>query len=563
MAPLTRVARHRRPTRLGRQAAILEAVRLGAERFLDRTTSWEDHAPEVLASLARATGTSRVYLFENYREEDDEVWATQRFEWSAPGVRSIADDPVLAALPMVEAGFGSLGRAVPSGRADPRPAAGAPRRRSRPSSRTTRRCRSSSSRSRSRAAGGACSASTSAPSSACGPRPRSTRSARRPAPSPRRIQAGRDDAERTATRELLERRLAALSRISASLTVDSLAADDARRALPGRRRDQRCGRRLRPARRGRRRARGRRHVRRARRVRRGAGGVAPQRCRHRVLAGGPRARTPSGSRRPRCGAAGPGLRAAAPVPARRRLGRAPGASAGRARPPHRLGQRLVPARDRARTRASDASSAPSPTTPRPRSRTPASTRQRRTRPPCEERHRLARELHDSVSQALYGIALGARTARTLAERDGASVIEPLDYVLSLAEAGLAEMRALIFELRPEAIATEGLVAAIDRQASALRARHGVAVTTDPPGRARPAARSEGGPLPRQPGGPPQRRRSTPRPDTSTSSCEPTAPGSSSASSTTGSGSTPTAPTPATWGCTRCASASPASAACWT
>jgi len=74
----------------------------------------------------------------------------------------------------------------------------------------------------------------------------------------------------------------------------------------------------------------------------------------------------------------------------------------------------------------------------------------------EGRQRLARELHDSVSQALYGIALGARTARTLLDRDPAGVVEPLDYVLNLAEAGLTEMRALIFELRPESLATEGL-----------------------------------------------------------------------------------------------------------
>ncbi len=96
----------------------------------------------------------------------------------------------------------------------------------------------------------------------------------------------------------------------------------------------------------------------------------------------------------------------------------------------------------------------------------------------EERQRLARELHDSVSQALYGIALGARTARSLAERDPARVVEPLDYVLSLAEAGLAEMRALIFELRPESLATEGLVAALGRQATLLRARHGIDVELD-------------------------------------------------------------------------------------
>jgi len=47
---------------------------------------------------------------------------------------------------------------------------------------------------------------------------------------------------------------------------------------------------------------------------------------------------------------------------------------------------------------------------------------------------------------------------------------PLDYVLSLADAGLAEMRSLIFELRPDALAEEGLVAALDRQVKAFRAR---------------------------------------------------------------------------------------------
>jgi signal transduction histidine kinase len=59
----------------------------------------------------------------------------------------------------------------------------------------------------------------------------------------------------------------------------------------------------------------------------------------------------------------------------------------------------------------------------------------------EERQKLARELHDSVSQALYGIALGARTARTLLDRDPAQAAEPMDYCLSLAEVGLAEMRS--------------------------------------------------------------------------------------------------------------------------
>ncbi len=93
----------------------------------------------------------------------------------------------------------------------------------------------------------------------------------------------------------------------------------------------------------------------------------------------------------------------------------------------------------------------------------------------EERQRLARELHDSVSQALYGIGLGARTASDLLDVAPERAREPVDYVLSLAEAGLAEMRALIFELRPESLATEGLVEAFMKQAASMRARHGIEV----------------------------------------------------------------------------------------
>jgi len=96
----------------------------------------------------------------------------------------------------------------------------------------------------------------------------------------------------------------------------------------------------------------------------------------------------------------------------------------------------------------------------------------------EERQKLARELHDSVSQALYGIALGAHTAQTLLDRDPRLVADPLEYILSLAKAGLAEMRALIFELRPESLETEGLISALIKQAAALQARHDVPVETD-------------------------------------------------------------------------------------
>ena len=96
----------------------------------------------------------------------------------------------------------------------------------------------------------------------------------------------------------------------------------------------------------------------------------------------------------------------------------------------------------------------------------------------EERQRLARELHDSVSQALYGIALGTRSARSQLGRNPERVAERLDYVMNMAEAAISEMRSLIFELRPETLEQEGLAMALAKQASTLHARHGLQVQTD-------------------------------------------------------------------------------------
>src|SRR5260370_1434497 len=91
---------------------------------------------------------------------------------------------------------------------------------------------------------------------------------------------------------------------------------------------------------------------------------------------------------------------------------------------------------------------------------------------------LARELHDSVSQALYAIGLGAHTAREAIASDSEQALASIDYVLALAEAGLAEMRALIFELRPESLEIEGLVAALTKQVAVLRTRYKLNVEAD-------------------------------------------------------------------------------------
>jgi signal transduction histidine kinase len=66
----------------------------------------------------------------------------------------------------------------------------------------------------------------------------------------------------------------------------------------------------------------------------------------------------------------------------------------------------------------------------------------------------------------------------LLDRDPAKAREPVDYVLQLAQAGLAEMRALIFELRPESLAQEGIVAALEKQVAATNVRYGLSVEAD-------------------------------------------------------------------------------------
>jgi signal transduction histidine kinase len=93
----------------------------------------------------------------------------------------------------------------------------------------------------------------------------------------------------------------------------------------------------------------------------------------------------------------------------------------------------------------------------------------------QERQRLARELHDSVYQELYGICLSATAGREALETEPTQSIAALERVILHADVGLAEIRALLFELRPELLETEGLVAALDKRAEVLRARYNLAV----------------------------------------------------------------------------------------
>jgi signal transduction histidine kinase/DNA-binding LacI/PurR family transcriptional regulator len=97
----------------------------------------------------------------------------------------------------------------------------------------------------------------------------------------------------------------------------------------------------------------------------------------------------------------------------------------------------------------------------------------------EERHRLASELHDSVSQALFSMTLHTRAIELSVQQDGAGpdsrLARGLAELRDLTQGALTEMRALIFQLRPDALREEGLVAAIRRHAEAVAAREGFEV----------------------------------------------------------------------------------------
>lgn len=96
----------------------------------------------------------------------------------------------------------------------------------------------------------------------------------------------------------------------------------------------------------------------------------------------------------------------------------------------------------------------------------------------EERQHLARELHDSVSQAIYAVVLTSHAVRKRIAEDAEGSVAAVDSVIELAEGALAEMRALIFELRPEALAEVGLVGALERQLDGLELRHGLTTVRD-------------------------------------------------------------------------------------
>jgi signal transduction histidine kinase len=89
----------------------------------------------------------------------------------------------------------------------------------------------------------------------------------------------------------------------------------------------------------------------------------------------------------------------------------------------------------------------------------------------EERNRLARELHDSLVQKLFGVVLAAQSAGTLLDRDTDAARGQVEHLQELAHEAVVELRSLVFQLRPAEIGTEGLGAALRKHVDLLRRAH--------------------------------------------------------------------------------------------
>ena len=91
-----------------------------------------------------------------------------------------------------------------------------------------------------------------------------------------------------------------------------------------------------------------------------------------------------------------------------------------------------------------------------------------------ERNRLARELHDSVTQALYSATLFAEAGQKQARAGHMDkALTNLDDVLETSRQALKEMRLLVHKLRPSTLEREGLIHALDQRLKAVEGRAGI------------------------------------------------------------------------------------------
>lgn len=96
----------------------------------------------------------------------------------------------------------------------------------------------------------------------------------------------------------------------------------------------------------------------------------------------------------------------------------------------------------------------------------------------EERRRLARELHDSVTQSLFSMSLLAQVVPDLWEIDREEALQSLEQIRDLTRGALTEMRALLFELRPTDQDEQSFIAALRQHVASFERRTNISVTVE-------------------------------------------------------------------------------------
>ena len=92
-----------------------------------------------------------------------------------------------------------------------------------------------------------------------------------------------------------------------------------------------------------------------------------------------------------------------------------------------------------------------------------------------ERNRLARDLHDSVTQTVFSMNLSAQSARLLLDKETGRASGQLLRLEELSANALSEIQALVSQLKPRSLTDEGLPAALRRLADERQARDGLQV----------------------------------------------------------------------------------------
>ena len=95
----------------------------------------------------------------------------------------------------------------------------------------------------------------------------------------------------------------------------------------------------------------------------------------------------------------------------------------------------------------------------------------------KERNRIARELHDSVSQNLFGLNLQLNTLKEIVEDDGKEVTDIIEESKKMVEEVQTEMRLMIYELRPDNLQNKEFFVAIEDLVKLYEKRYKINLST--------------------------------------------------------------------------------------